>query len=76
MRPLGSEKLNFLRKEDLQAELQLESLRDNYLDNGYHVPHIHKGLNDVLEYKEYTIENGDQVVAAIEPDDGARRWLG
>ena len=31
---------------------------DNYLDGGYHVPHLHKGLNSVLDFKNYTIENG------------------
>jgi len=31
---------------------------DNYLDGGYHVPHLHKALNSVLDYTEYTIENG------------------
>ncbi len=30
---------------------------DNYLDGGYHVPHPHKGLNSVLDYTQYTIEN-------------------
>jgi choline monooxygenase len=30
---------------------------DNYLDGGYHVPHLHKSLNSVLDYSEYTIEN-------------------
>jgi choline monooxygenase len=32
---------------------------DNYLDGGYHVPHLHKGLNSVLDYKQYTIENSE-----------------
>ena len=31
---------------------------DNYLDGGYHVPHLHKGLDSVLDYASYTIENG------------------
>jgi phenylpropionate dioxygenase-like ring-hydroxylating dioxygenase large terminal subunit len=31
---------------------------DNYLDGGYHVPHLHKGLDSVLDYGEYSIENG------------------
>jgi choline monooxygenase len=31
---------------------------DNYLDGGYHVPHLHKGLDSVLEYSQYAIENG------------------
>jgi choline monooxygenase len=31
---------------------------DNYLDGGYHVPHLHKALHSVLDYTHYTIENG------------------
>ena len=31
---------------------------DNYLDGGYHVPYLHKGLDSVLDYSNYTIENG------------------
>ncbi len=31
---------------------------DNYLDGGYHVPHLHKGLDSVLDFRNYTIENG------------------
>jgi len=31
---------------------------DNYLDGGYHVPYLHKGLDSVLDYGKYTIENG------------------
>ena len=31
---------------------------DNYLDGGYHVPHLHRGLASVLSYRDYTIETG------------------
>jgi len=31
---------------------------DNYLDGGYHIPYLHKGLDSVLDYSRYTIENG------------------
>ena len=31
---------------------------DNYLDGGYHVPHIHGGLSSVLEPGKYKIETG------------------
>ena len=31
---------------------------DNYLDGGYHVPYLHKGLDSVLDYGNYMIENG------------------
>src|SRR5262249_51795866 len=30
---------------------------DNYLDGGYHVPYLHKGLDSVLDYGGYTIGN-------------------
>ena len=33
---------------------------DNYLDGGYHVPYLHKGLDSVLDYSNYMIENGDR----------------
>jgi choline monooxygenase len=32
---------------------------DNYLDGGYHVPYLHKGLDSVLDYSNYAIENGE-----------------
>ena len=31
---------------------------DNYLDGGYHVPHIHRGLSSVLDPAGYKIETG------------------
>jgi len=40
---------------------------DNYLDGGYHVPHLHKGLNSVLDYKEYTIENSEHYCLQSSP---------
>jgi choline monooxygenase len=40
---------------------------DNYLDGGYHVPHLHKALNTVLDYSEYTIENGPNYVLQSSP---------
>jgi choline monooxygenase len=33
---------------------------DNYLDGGYHVPHLHHGLDSVLAPGEYTIELGER----------------
>ena len=40
---------------------------DNYLDGGYHVPHLHKGLSSVLDYKQYTIENEDRYCLQSSP---------
>jgi choline monooxygenase len=33
---------------------------DNYLDGGYHVPHIHHALNNALDYDNYMIENHER----------------
>ena len=40
---------------------------DNYLDGGYHVPHLHKGLDSVLNYSHYTIENGEHFCLQSSP---------
>jgi choline monooxygenase len=40
---------------------------DNYLDGGYHVPHLHKGLDSVLDYREYTIKNGERYCLQSSP---------
>jgi choline monooxygenase len=40
---------------------------DNYLDGGYHVPHLHKGLDSVLDYSNYIIENGERFCLQSSP---------
>lgn len=40
---------------------------DNYLDGGYHVPHLHGGLNAVLDYGNYTIETGERFCLQSSP---------
>ena len=40
---------------------------DNYLDGGYHVPHLHRGLDSVLNYREYAIETGSRYCLQSSP---------
>jgi choline monooxygenase len=40
---------------------------DNYLDGGYHVPHIHGGLGSVLDHTNYTIETGNRFCLQSSP---------
>lgn len=40
---------------------------DNYLDGGYHVPHLHKGLDSVLDYSHYSIQNGERFCLQSSP---------
>ena len=51
---------------------------DNYLDGGYHVPYLHKGLDSVLDYSNYMIENGEHHCLQWSPivSDGAEAQTG
>jgi len=40
---------------------------DNYLDGGYHVPHIHGGLSSVLDNSNYKIETGERICLQSSP---------
>jgi len=55
--PLQVSKLHYFATRTYDIACNWKVFVDNYLDGGYHVPHLHKGLNSVLDYKEYTIEN-------------------
>ena len=54
--PLGLSRLCFFERKTYALRCNWKVYVDNYLDGGYHVPHLHKGLNSVLDYREYTIE--------------------
>jgi choline monooxygenase len=56
--PLSLGKLHFHSRRDYTLNCNWKVYVDNYLDGGYHVPHLHKGLNSVLDYTHYTIETG------------------
>lgn len=51
---------------------------DNYLDGGYHVPYLHKGLDSVLDYSNYQIENGEHFCLQWSPivSEGAEEQTG
>jgi choline monooxygenase len=58
--PLGLSKLHYFDSLSYDIACNWKVFVDNYLDGGYHVPHLHKGLSSVLDYKGYTIENEDR----------------
>jgi choline monooxygenase len=67
MAPLGVSKLHYFDSRVYEILCNWKVFVDNYLDGGYHVPHLHKGLNSVLDYKEYTIENEDRYCLQSSP---------
>ncbi len=50
--------LHWFQRRRYTVDCNWKVFVDNYLDGGYHVPHVHRGLNSVLKYNEYTIEIG------------------
>lgn len=81
IKPLQLTKLHWLERRHYMFDCNWKVFVDNYLDGGYHVPHLHKGLDSVLDYSNYTIENGDgfclqsspMVSVGAEPQTGAVR---
>jgi len=55
---LGLTGLHWMERRRYVLDCNWKVFVDNYLDGGYHVPHLHKGLDSVLDYSHYTIENG------------------
>ncbi len=67
MAPLGVSNLHYCASRVYDIACNWKVFVDNYLDGGYHVPHLHKGLNSVLDYKSYTIENEDRYCLQSSP---------
>jgi len=65
--PLGIRKLHYFDRRCYDIRCNWKVYVDNYLDGGYHVPHLHKGLSTVLDYKQYTIENEDRYCLQSSP---------
>jgi len=65
--PLGIGNLHYFDRRTYNIHCNWKVYVDNYLDGGYHVPHLHKGLNSVLDYKQYTIENDDRYCLQSSP---------
>jgi len=65
--PLGLSSLHFHSRREYTLNCNWKVYVDNYLDGGYHVPHLHKGLNSVLDYTHYTIENSERYCLQSSP---------
>jgi choline monooxygenase len=65
--PLNLASVKFFQRRVYSMGCNWKVFVDNYLDGGYHVPHLHKALNSVLEYKQYTIENADRYCLQSSP---------
>lgn len=58
LRALSPEGFVFHQRFSYDVACNWKVYCDNYLE-GYHVPHIHPGLNSLLDYRQYVTETGD-----------------
>jgi choline monooxygenase len=63
--------LKFVQRREFVLECNWKVFVDNYLDGGYHVPFMHRGLNSILSFKDYTIDCFDRVCLQSSPIDAA-----
>jgi len=78
MRQLKFASLQWLERRHYAFDCNWKVFVDNYLDGGYHVPHLHKGLDSVLDYSNYSIENGEHFCLQWSPlvSEGAEEQTG
>ena len=78
IQPLKLAKLHWQERRHYSFDCNWKVFVDNYLDGGYHVPHLHKGLDSVLDYSNYMIENGERYCLQWSPivSEGAEEQTG
>ena len=64
---LGLGKLHWFERRRYALNCNWKVFVDNYLDGGYHVPLLHRALNTVLDYRQYTVENGERFCLQSSP---------
>jgi len=65
--PLNFEPSNLFQRRSYFLNCNWKVFVDNYLDGGYHVPHIHGGLSNVLDNSKYKIECGERFCLQSSP---------
>jgi choline monooxygenase len=67
VRGLDLKNLYWLERRRYELDCNWKVYVDNYLDGGYHVPYLHRGLHSVLDYSQYRIEIGDRFCLQSSP---------
>jgi choline monooxygenase len=69
--PLRLGDLHFQERRSWEIRCNWKVFVDNYLDGGYHIPFLHRGLNSILPFRSYTIETSDRFCLQKSPIDPA-----
>jgi phenylpropionate dioxygenase-like ring-hydroxylating dioxygenase large terminal subunit len=67
LEPLNLEQYSWFERRIYFLNCNWKVFVDNYLDGGYHVPHIHGGLSSVLDNSKYKIETGERFCLQSSP---------
>src|SRR5215470_7038006 len=62
--------LAFCERREYTLACNWKVFVDNYLDGGYHVPHLHPSLSSILTYTDYTIESFERFCLQASPIEG------
>ena len=73
---LGLSGLRWFERRRYSLSCNWKVYVDNYLDGGYHVPHLHKGLASVIDNTAYAIETGERYCVQSSPLAPASRASG
>lgn len=71
IRPIEPAKLGFHSSVSYEVACNWKAYVDNYLE-GYHLPHVHPGLNKLLDYREYTTQTAEWYSYQHSPLDGSQ----
>jgi choline monooxygenase len=69
IQPIDLSKFRFQSTVVYDVHCNWKAYVDNYLE-GYHLPHVHPGLNKLLDYREYTTHTADWYSYQHSPVDG------
>lgn len=64
---LNLERIQWFERRSYMLDCNWKVFVDNYLDGGYHVPHIHHGLSGVLDNSACAIETGERFCLQSSP---------
>jgi choline monooxygenase len=67
--PLGLGALTFVERREWTMACNWKVFVDNYLDGGYHIPFLHRGLNSILPFGDYQIECFERACLQSSPVD-------
>jgi choline monooxygenase len=67
LEPLNLEQYSWFESRSYFVNCNWKVFVNNYLDGGYHVPHIHGGLSSVLDNSKYKIETGERFCLQSSP---------